>query len=93
MPVEKSTPTFFRASGQVIGVEVVVRQDLSIGLHGEIAICPVYFPADALDVGVGEDVVGVRAALDLDTFSLGFVGSGNRWWLLGHCNYDFFHLA
>lgn len=62
-PVGQGAAALGRGARGVARVVVVGRHDLGVGEHGGEAVGPVDGAADALDVGVGEDVVGVGAAL------------------------------
>ena len=47
--------------------------------HCLIAICPIHSTANTLDIGIGKNVVGVRAALTLlKDFGVSIVSSGKR---------------
>lgn len=62
-PVGEGAAALGGGARGIAGVVVVGRHDLGVGEHGGEAVGPVDAAADALDVGVGEDVVAVGAAL------------------------------
>lgn len=62
-PVGQGAAPFGRRARRVARVVVVGRRHLGVGHHGLVAVLPVDLAADALDVGVGQDVVAVGAPL------------------------------
>lgn len=62
-PVGQSTSSFLRAGRVVCGVVSVVRHHLGVLHHRCVAVGPVDGPPQPFDIGVGEDVVRVRASL------------------------------
>lgn len=62
-PVRQGAAALLGRRAQVPRVVVVGRHDLGVGHHGLERRVPVHAAADALDVGIGQDVVGVGAAL------------------------------
>lgn len=62
-PVGEGAAALGRGAGRVARILVVGGGHLGIGNHGGVPVLPVDLAADALDVGVGQHVVGVGSAL------------------------------
>lgn len=65
-PIRQRTTALSRRARRITRVVIVGRHDLGVGEHGAQRVCPVdaaVADTHTLDVGVGQDVVGVGTAL------------------------------